>query len=540
MNITFTYVIVGGGSAGCVLANKLSENPENTVLLIEAGPEDKNPMIRIPKGFAKVVGQKKFTYSFAANPGGTGKDSEETWIRGRTLGGSSSINGLQYQRGNPADYEHWENDLGLQGWGWKTMGPIFKNMEDHELGETDFRGIGGPVHITQTKNKTMLMDKLIMAAGQLGVPSKADPNEPDQFGISYICANIHKGERWSSAKAFLQPARHRTNLTVVTLTEVARLLFEGTRVKGVRCHCNGVEVDYFCTQEVILSAGAMMSPKILQLSGIGDREHLSRLGISVVAHSPEVGENMREHLIFTTQFRLTGDYSQNKEYQGWRMLKNAFRYMLTQSGLLAGSAYDVTAFIKSLPGSTCPDAQLVCSPITMDLEKWEGFHKGIPLEKKPGCSMLGYAMKPESKGFLKISSADPQADMEIVHNHLSHEHDRQVAVAIVRYIRNLFSQSAIAPYIKEELLPGKHIQTDEEILLAYNTLGGPGYHTAGTCRMGVDASSVVDSQLRVNGVQGLRVVDLSVFPTLVSGNTHGPVMAVAWRGAQLILDKGRG
>ncbi|WP_281783296.1 GMC family oxidoreductase [Sinimarinibacterium flocculans] len=538
MSQTFDYIIVGAGSAGCVLANKLSADPKTQVLLIEAGPEDRHPMIHIPKGFAKILGSKPHMYYYDVKPGSGAKKSGESWIRGRVMGGSGSVNGLQYQRGHKGDYEHWEQDLGLHGWGWATLREIFLKLEDHALGANGWRAIGGPVHITQNGNRTLLMDKVIEAAERLGVPRREDPSHPDEEGISYICANVHKGRRWSAVNAFINPIRSRSNLTICTDTNVRRIVFGDRRAVGVECAFKDMTDVLRASREVIVCAGALESPKLLQLSGIGDQQHLSSLGIPVVQHSPDVGQNLREHLIYTTQFRLTGPYSQNLEYSGVRLAINGIKYALTRKGLLASGPYDVTAFVRADPASTRPDAQLVTGPITMDLAKWEGFEKGVPMEKEPGCSMLGYVLRPESQGSLRIQSRDPVQNPEIVHNHLSHEYDRRVAIATARFIRRIFEQPELKPYVKGETLPGTKFQSDDEILEAYSLMGGAGYHAAGTCRMGSDATSVVDERLRVRGVEGLRVVDLSVFPTLVSGNTHAPVMAVAWRGSELILEDG--
>ena len=535
----FDYVIVGGGTAGCVTANKLSADPAINVLLLESGPEDIHPMIDIPKGFGKILGSKANTYSYQASPGEAGKTTAETWVRGHGLGGSSSVNGMIYLRGHKADYDHWENDLDLPGWGWANLGKIFYDLEDHSLGKNAWRNTGGPVHVSPSTNKSFLIEKLIAAAGQMGLPRLEDPNDPRQEGISYICSNIHKGRRWSAVRAFIDPIRARQNLHIRTNSRVRKIVFEGTRAIGVECLHDGRPQVLKARREVILCAGGLESPRLLQLSGIGDANHLSSLGITVVRNTPAVGRNMREHLIYTMQFRLTGPYSQNKEYSGWRLAKNALKYGLTKKGLFANGPYDVTGFIRADPKAERPDATFVAAPFTMDLAKWEGFEKGVPMEQQPGLSILGYVLRPESQGQLSISSADPDAKPKITHNHLTNEYDRRIAVNVARYIRNIVKQPAISPYIQAEILPGARYQTDEQLLETYSLMGGSGYHAAGTCRMGADADSVVDARLRVRGCEALRVLDLSVFPTLVSGATNIPVMAAATHGAELIIQDQR-
>ena len=510
----------------------LSASGRNQVLLIEAGPRDTHPMIHMPKGFAKIAASAQHAYYYQAEPGPSGRQGSETWIRGRMLGGSSSINGLQYQRGHAEDYNHWERDLGLSGWGWRDFGRIYRAMEDHELGANEWRGAGGPVPITVTKNRTLLMDKLIAAGGELGLRHVDDANQPEQEGIGYIAGTMRKGRRWSAAKAFLDPARGRNNLRIVTNTDVQRILFEGTRARGVECIHNGQTIRYHAHREIILSAGTLHSPKLLQLSGIGPAAHLSSLGIPVIRDSAQVGANLREHLLFTVQYRLSGPYSQNADYSGWRVLLHGIRYTLFRSGLLAHSPYDVTAFVRTRPGLDRPDAQLVCGPMSMDLAAWEGFSKGIKLEGQPGAQILGFGLRPESQGSVMIRSADPTTAPRIVHNYLTHEEDRKVAIATVRYMRKLIDQSALRPYVQGETLPGPTVASDDEILSAYDRMSGPGYHAIGTCSLG----KVVDTRLRVNGVSGLRVADISVLPTQVSGNTNGPAMVVGWRASELILE----
>jgi len=532
----FDYLIVGAGSAGCVLANKLSADTRKSVLLIEAGPRDSHPMIHMPKGFGKIAASTRHAWLYEAKPGAEGVQSTQTWITGRMLGGSSSLNGLQYQRGTPEDYDHWERDLGLSGWGWKEMGRVFRSMEDHELGSDKSRGSGGPLSITVSKNRTLLMDKLVQAGSELGLRHNIDPNQPDHEGIGPINATIRNGRRYSSAQAFLVPARGRPNLTVLTDSVVTSIRFEQGRAVGVSSLSGGRAIEYRAAREVVLCAGALNTTKLLQISGVGPQNKLSALGIPVIADLAGVGENLREHVTLIMQFRLSGDYSQNKHYSGYRVALHGLRYLLSHSGLMAAPPYDIAAFVKTRPGIARPDAQLVAAPMSVDLKAWKGFSGGIKLEDEPGAQILGYTLQPQSQGSVQIRSTDFNRPLDIVHNFLTRSYDREVAIATIRYMRKLFNQPAIRPYIKAEMLPGIAVDSDEAILEFCKTIAGPGYHLAGTCKMGHDSLSVVDERLRVRGIPGLRIADLSVAPTLLSGNTNGPAMAIGWRASELILE----
>lgn len=536
MSQTFDYIIIGAGSAGCVLADKLSQDTHNTVLLVEAGPQDSHPMIHMPKGFPKIAASKQHAWTYDARPGTQGAQSKQSWISGRMLGGSSSLNGMQYQRGHAEDYDHWERDLGLKGWGWKEMKRVFRTMEDHELGDDGTRGVGGPVSISVSKNKTFLMDKLIEAGGQLGLPYHDDPNCADHEGIGPINATIKRGRRWSSAKAFLEKAMPRPNLRVLTDTVVTRILFAENRAIGIATRSGAQRIEFSAKREVILCAGTLNTTKLLQISGVGDKQKLAPLGIPLVRHVPGVGQNLREHVVLLMQFRLKQKISQNPQYSGFRLMLHGARYLLARSGLLASTPYDIAGFVKTNPELARPDVTLVAAPMSVDLAAWKGFSGGITLEKEPGTQILGYATQPQSQGSVNITSADSDAPLDIIHNFLAHPSDQKTAIATIRYIRHLFSQPAIAPFIKSETLPGAAVDSDESILAFCHTIGGPGYHVAGTCRMGTDDMSVTDERLHVRGIAGLRVADMSVAPTLTSGNTNGPAMAIGWRAAELILE----
>jgi choline dehydrogenase-like flavoprotein len=529
VNPNYDYIIVGAGSSGCVLANRLSESPQKSVLLIEAGPDDKSPLIMMPRGIGKLLipgNPHVYDYQAQRYEGG----SSEIWLKGRTVGGSSSINGMVYVRGAPADYDHWE-ELGCTGWGWQDIGRQFVALEDHELGASAWRGVGGPLKVSIHPAGDLLCEAIITAASEAGTPRVADTNHVDSVGnggFGYQPQTTWRGQRFSAARAFLHPVRGRPNLTVLTDTKVLKINFSERRAISVLIHNSAGTQTIGVNAEVILSAGAIESPKLLQLSGIGPAALLQSLRIPIVADSVNVGRNLREHCYLATQYRVTSG-SLNSSYAGLGLIGSLLNYLFNKKGAMTHAAHEAGGFVKTRPELDRPDAQIGVSLFSMT-----GDGHVVQLEKDPGLTIGGYFMRPQSQGEIRITSPNPAAAPFINTNFLSADIDRESALSLFRWIRKLTSQPALKPFIVKEITPGPQIETDAQILETFRSIGQTAYHISGTCRMGADTESVLDPQLRVRGVESVRVVDTSIFPTLVSGNTNAPAMAVALRAAEII------
>jgi choline dehydrogenase-like flavoprotein len=526
--MSWDYIIVGAGSAGCVLAERLSSNPANRVLLLEAGGEDGHPLIHMPRGMGKLMASPARSWRLATEA--YDDVPSEVWLRGRVLGGSSSVNGLMYFRGQPQDYDGWEA-LGARGWGWDQMGRAFREIEAHELGDDGVRGGDGPLHITVERERSPLNEAFIKAGEQMGLPRTDDLNNAPQGGVGYATRTIWKGRRQSAAEAFLRPARRRKNLSVLTGALVSRILFEGRRAVGVRASVRGAERDFHMDGEVILSAGGVLSPQILQRSGVGDGAMLRGLGIDVVADPPGVGRHMLEHRLLMVQYELTGPYSQNSQLRGARLGFNLLRYYLTRSGPMAAGYGSVGAFARVLPDAVTADIEILLSPVAAS----PNAQGELVTNTGHSLQVFGYPLRSRSEGWVRIASPDPLEPGRIHAGYLSDPYDCEITIAMHRFIRSWLQQPAIAPLIAREREPTRSMQTDEEILAGFRRLGAPGMHACGTCRMGEFDDAVLDERLRVRGVERLRVVDGSIMPTMVSANTNGPIMAAAWRAAKLIL-----
>lgn len=528
---TFDFVIVGGGSAGCVLANRLSANGRHTVVLIEEGPESNDFLVRMPKGFGKLLQMPSHSFTYVTDHDPSPRPRPDAWSRGKMLGGSSSINGMVWTRGQREDWDEIAREA--PGWGWDHLLPCFRQLENHALGADDLRGSGGPIDITIHPGRSALSEAVIQSGQSLGLKRKDDLNRLEQEGIGYLPTNIDaRGERVSAARAFVEPARKRPNLAVRTLTRADRLLFDGRRAVGVETSSEKQGRRTFrARREVIVCAGGIASPLLLQRSGIGDGSHLQNLGVPVVHHQSAMGENLREHWLLHVQFRLRDRaLSYNDQFGGLNLVRHSLNYLLRRRGPMAWGSHEVGAFVRTRPELDRPDAQLMYAPYSLELDSPE-----LVFEREPGMDLFGYVLRPESRGHIRITSADPAAAPAIHPNYLSDARDRTASLDMVRTIRRLAAQPALAALIVGETHHTASAQTDAEILEAFRRYGQAGYHVCGTCRMGGE-DAVVDERLRVRGVDALRVMDCSVLPKTPSCNTNAPVMAAAWRAADLILE----
>jgi choline dehydrogenase len=527
--LEYDYIIVGAGSAGCVLANRLSADGRNKVLLLEAGPKDDYIWIHIPIGYGKTMFHPLYNWGFYTDPEPNMHGRKIYWPRGRGLGGSSSINGLISIRGQSADYDHWAQ-LGNSGWDWNSVLPYFIKSEHNSRGASAAHGGDGPLWSSDIEEKSELMEAIIRGAEEIGVPRTDDFNTGKQEGVGYYQLFTHNGWRNSAAVAYLKPTRSRENLRIETNAHATGVMLEGRKAVGVRYRQDGAMRTARASREVILSAGSLQSPQLLQLSGIGPANLLKKNGIDVVHELKGVGQNLQDHLQFRLMFRVSKPITTNDDLRSlFSQARIGLQWLIAGTGPLGIGINQGGLFTRILPGSKTPDIQFHFGTLSAD-------QAGGKPHSWPGCTFSVCQLRPESRGSVEIKSADPMEPPSMRPNYLDAATDRLCAVESIKYARKLAATDALKPYLVSEYKPGAGVRTDEEILEFARENGATIFHPSGTCKMGSDPMAVTDARLRVHGIAGLRVVDCSIMPALVSGNTHGPVVMIAEKASDMILE----
>ncbi|MBS8261623.1 choline dehydrogenase [Roseibium polysiphoniae] len=529
---TWDYVIVGAGSAGCVLANRLSEDPDVNVLLLEAGKNDNYIWVHIPVGYLYCMGNPRTDWGFhtAKDPGLNGRSL--MYPRGKVIGGCSSINGMIYMRGQAQDYDQWRQ-FGLSGWGWDDVLPYFRKSEDHYALNDDLHGQGGAVRVEEQRLSWDVLDAFRDACAEVGIPKISDFNKGDNFGASYFQVTQKSGIRWSVAKGFLKPAMNRPNLRVITQAHASRLVVEDGKVAGLELTVKGAPARVSTNGEVILSAGAVGSPQILELSGFGNPQVLQDAGVETVHALPAIGENLQDHLQLRTIYKIKDAVTLNQMANSWfGKAKIGLEYMLKRTGPMSMAPSQLGVFAKTDPSFETANVEYHVQPLSLD-------KFGDPLHDFPAVTASVCNLRPASRGHIHITSPDRDNQPEIQPNYLSTEIDRQVAADSIKLTRKIMAAPSLAKHAPEEYLPGARFETDEDLAKAAGDIGTTIFHPVGTCRMGADSASVVDERLRVRGIDGLRVIDASVMPRITSGNTNAPTIMIAEKGAYMIREDRR-
>jgi choline dehydrogenase len=524
----FDFIVVGAGSSGCVVANRLSANGRYRVALLEAGPRDRSFWIHLPIGYGKTMWDPKLNWRFYTEPEPNMDGRRIYWPRGRVLGGSSAINGLIVVRGQPRDYDHWR-ELGNHGWGWGDVLPYFIKLESNSEFEKDqLHGTAGPLHISSIKRRHPLIEAFIKAAGACGVPRTADFNGASQEGAGYYQLTTRNGWRVSAADAYLREAKRRENLQIFTDAHVERVTIENHRAKGVSCRIGGHSRELHAAHGVILSAGAVQSPQLLMLSGVGPADHLRSHGIPIVIDRPAVGRNLQDHLQVRLIYRCTQPITTNDALRsiGGR-IGMAIDWLLHRSGPLAIGINQGGLFTRVLPESQTPDIQFHVATLSADMT-------GGKVHDFPGFTLSVCQLRPESTGHIALASVDPFAAPKINPNYLATEGDRRCTTAAITYARRLAATAPLSDYVSAEILPGPDCAGDADLLTFARKQGATIFHPSGTCRMGGDGNAVVDPRLHVRGVDGLWVADCSIMPRLVSGNTNVPAMMIGEKASDMI------
>lgn len=531
--IHYDYIIVGAGSAGCVLANRLSENANNKVLLVEAGGKDNYFWINIPVGYLFTISNPRTDWCYKTEPDPGLNSRSIAYARGKVLGGCSSINAMLYMRGQQGDYDHWA-ELGNQGWAWKDVLPIFKYSEDYQHGADSYHGSGGGLRVEESRVSWEILDAWREAAAEFGIPKIDEFNRGDNFGNAYFQVNQKRGVRWSAVDGFLKPALQRKNLTVITHAQVTKLLIEAgansKRATGIMLITDkGQQQTIKADRKVILAAGAIGSPQLLQVSGIGPAELLQKTGVPCLHDLPGVGENLQDHLQIRTIYKVQNTVTLNQRFHSiLGKMSMGLEYLLFKTGPLTMPPSQLGAFGKSDPMQQSANIEWHVQPLSLD-------RFGEPLHRFNAITPSVCNLRPTSRGHVRIKSADVDDYPAITTNYLSSEEDQKIAINSLRVTREIMATRALAPFSPKEWKPGPQVTTDEELLSAAADLGSTIFHPVGTCKMGNDAMSVVSDRLKVHGVEGLRVIDASIMPRITSGNTNAPTTMIAEKGAEFIL-----